>query len=51
VERTLNWPPRSHGIEALAKIDPLEGRRQIRLAIERDYTSPVAGPLPVPGAQ
>jgi hypothetical protein len=38
-------------IEALAKIDPLEGRRQIRLAIERDYTLPVAGPLPVPGAQ
>ena len=38
-------------IEALAKIDPLEGRRQIRVAIERDYTLPAAGPLPVPGAQ
>ena len=38
-------------IEALAKIDPLEGRRQIRAAIERDYTLPAAGPLPVPGAQ
>jgi len=38
-------------IEALAKIDPLEGRRQIRVAIERDYTLPATGPLPVPGAQ
>jgi len=38
-------------IEALPKIDPLEGRRQIRVAIERDYTLPAAGPLPVPGAQ
>ena len=38
-------------IEALAEIDPLEGRRQIREAIERDYTLPAAGPLPVPGAQ
>ncbi len=38
-------------IEALAKIDPLEGRRQIREAIEQDYTLPAAGPLPVPGAQ
>ncbi len=38
-------------IEALATIDPLEGRRQIRVAIERDYTLPAAGPLPVPGAQ
>ena len=38
-------------IEALAKIDPLESRRQIREAIERDYTLPAAGPLPVPGAQ
>jgi hypothetical protein len=38
-------------IEAIAKIDPLEGRRQIRVAIERDYTLPAAGPLPVPGAQ
>jgi hypothetical protein len=38
-------------IEALAKIDPLEGRQQIRAAIERDYTLPAAGPLPVPGAQ
>jgi HAD superfamily hydrolase (TIGR01484 family) len=37
-------------IEALAKIDPLEGRRQIRAAIERDYTLPAVGPLPVPGA-
>jgi hydroxymethylpyrimidine pyrophosphatase-like HAD family hydrolase len=37
-------------IEALAKIDPLEGRRQIRSAIERDYTLPAEGPLPVPGA-
>ena len=38
-------------IEALAEIDPLEGRRQIREAIEQDYTLPAAGPLPVPGAQ
>ena len=38
-------------IEAIAKIDPLEGRRQIRVAIEKDYTLPAAGPLPVPGAQ
>ncbi len=38
-------------IEAPAEIDPLEGRRQIREAIERDYTLPAAGPLPVPGAQ
>lgn len=38
-------------IEALAEIDPLEGRQQIRVAIERDYTLPAAGPLPVPGAQ
>jgi hypothetical protein len=37
-------------IEAQAEIDPLEGRRQIRVAIERDYTLPSAGPLPVPGA-
>ncbi len=38
-------------IEAIPKVDPLEGRRQIRVAIERDYTLPAAGPLPVPGAQ
>ena len=38
-------------IEELAKIDPLESRRQIRMAIERNYTLPAAGPLPVPGAQ
>jgi len=37
-------------IEALAKIDPLEGRREIREAIERDYTLPAVGPLPVPEA-
>ncbi|MBU4264148.1 MAG: HAD-IIB family hydrolase [Proteobacteria bacterium] len=37
-------------IEAIANIDPLEGRRQIRVAIERDYTLPATGPLPVPGA-
>jgi hypothetical protein len=38
-------------IEAPAEIDPLEGRRQIRVAIERNYTLPVVGPLPMPGAQ
>jgi len=38
-------------IESLAKIDPMEGRAQIREFIERDYTLPADGPLPVPGAQ
>jgi hypothetical protein len=37
-------------IEEIADIDPLEGRRQIRVAIERGYTLPATGPLPVPGA-
>ena len=38
-------------IESLKKIDPLDGRAQIREVIERDYTLPADGPLPVPGAQ
>ena len=38
-------------IESLKKIDPIKGRAQIREVIERDYTLPANGPLPVPGAQ
>ena len=38
-------------IESLKKVDPLAGRAQIREVIERDYTLPADGPLPVPGAQ
>jgi len=38
-------------IESMKKIDPAEGRSQIRELIERDYTLPADGPLPVPGAE
>lgn len=31
--------------------DPIEGRSQISAMINRDYTLPAEGPLPVPGAQ
>ncbi|MDZ4848657.1 MAG: HAD-IIB family hydrolase [Pirellulaceae bacterium] len=37
-------------IESLRAIDPIDGRNQIRTLIERDYTLPSEGPLPVPGA-
>jgi hydroxymethylpyrimidine pyrophosphatase-like HAD family hydrolase len=37
-------------IAGLAKISPMESRTLMRTAIERDYTLPASGALPVPGA-
>ena len=37
-------------IERDESLDAQESRRQIRAAVERDYTLPGAAPLPVPGA-
>ncbi len=37
-------------IEKLSNLAPSESRGLIRAAVERDYTVPASGPLPVPGA-
>jgi hydroxymethylpyrimidine pyrophosphatase-like HAD family hydrolase len=38
-------------IAGLSDISPLDGRQLLRAAVERDYTLPATGPLPVAGAK
>lgn len=45
-----NLASEAERIAGLANISPLESRALMRKAIERDYTLPATGPLPVAGA-
>jgi hypothetical protein len=38
-------------IAGLSNLSPLDGRQLLRTAVERDYTLPTTGPLPVAGAK